>query len=65
MTPASVEVLDQFSEQFTFSDHALELEFKDKRRLREFWEKIRELFPASERRKGFSWAGRRRGAFIP
>ena len=45
-----VEVVDQFSEQFTFADHALELEFKDKGRLTEFLAKIRELFPDSERK---------------
>ena len=45
-----VEVLDQFSDQFTFTDHALELEFKDRRRLKEFWARIRELFPDSERK---------------
>jgi hypothetical protein len=31
-----VEVVDQFSDQFTFADHALGLEFKDKGRLTEF-----------------------------
>src|SRR5262245_48083881 len=39
-----VEVVEQFSDQFTFADHALELEFKDKGRLTEFLAKIRELF---------------------
>jgi|SRR5208283_624983 len=41
---------DQFHDHFTFTDHALGLEFKDKRRLIEFLEKIRELFPDSERK---------------
>src|SRR6266478_1443475 len=41
---------DQFSDQFTFTDHALGLEFKDKGRLTEFLAKIGELFPDSERR---------------
>jgi len=31
-----VELVDQFNDQFTFKDHALELEFKDKKRLTEF-----------------------------
>jgi steroid delta-isomerase-like uncharacterized protein len=45
-----VEAVDQFNDQFTFTDHALGLEFKDKGRLTEFSAKIRELFPDSERR---------------
>ena len=45
-----VEVAEQFNDQFTFTDHALELEFKDKERLIEFLAKIRERFPDSERR---------------
>src|SRR5258708_31674256 len=45
-----VEVVDQFSDQFTFTDHALGLEFKDKRRLAEFLAKISEWFPDSERK---------------
>ena len=45
-----VEVVDQFNDQFTFTDHALDLEFKDKGRLREFLAKIREHFPDSERK---------------
>jgi steroid delta-isomerase-like uncharacterized protein len=45
-----VEVVDQFNDQFTFTDHALGLQFKDKGRLTEFLAKIRELFPDSERR---------------
>ena len=46
----SVEIVDQFNDQFTFTDHALGLEFKDKGRLIEFLAKIRERFPDSERR---------------
>jgi ketosteroid isomerase-like protein len=38
------EVLEQFADDFTFNDHALTLEFTDKLRLREFFEKSRELF---------------------
>lgn len=45
-----VELIDQFNDQFTFTDHALELEFKDKERLTEFFAKLREHFPDSERR---------------
>ena len=45
-----VAVANQFIDQFTFTDHALGLEFKDKGRLTEFLAKIRELFPDSERR---------------
>jgi steroid delta-isomerase-like uncharacterized protein len=45
-----VEVVDQFSDQFTFIDHALELEFRDKERLTEFLAKIIGLFPDSERK---------------
>ena len=39
------EVLEQFADQFTFNDRTLTLGFKDKLRLREFFEKSRELFP--------------------
>ena len=42
--------MDQFSDRFTFTDHALGLEFKDKGRLTEFLAKTRELFPDSERK---------------
>jgi steroid delta-isomerase-like uncharacterized protein len=45
-----VAVANQLSDQFTFTDHALGLEFKDKGRLTEFLAKIRERFPNSERR---------------
>jgi len=45
-----VEVVDQFNDQFTFKDHALELEFKDKKRLTEFLAKVLELFPDCERK---------------
>jgi SnoaL-like domain len=37
--------VDQFDEHFKFTDHALGLEFVDKRRLIEFFHKSRELFP--------------------
>src|SRR3981189_2761899 len=45
-----VQVVDQFNDQFTFTDHAPDLEFKDKGRLREFLAKIRKHFPDSERK---------------
>ena len=44
------EAVDQFNDQFTFTDHALGLEFKDQERLIEFLAKIGERFPDSERR---------------
>jgi steroid delta-isomerase-like uncharacterized protein len=44
-----VELVDQFNNQFTFTDYALGLEFKDKERLTEFLAKTRERFPDSER----------------
>jgi len=37
--------VDQFDDHFKFTDHALGLEFIDKRRLIEFFHKSRELFP--------------------
>jgi steroid delta-isomerase-like uncharacterized protein len=45
-----VEVADQFNDQFTFTDHALGIEFKDKGHLTEFLAKIRERLPDSERK---------------
>src|ERR1700750_636505 len=45
-----VAAANQFNDQFTFTDHALGLEFKDKGRLIEFLAKTRELFPDSERK---------------
>src|SRR5580704_1107263 len=45
-----VAAANQFNDQFTFTDHALGLKFKDKGRLTEFWAKTRELFPDSERK---------------
>jgi len=44
-----VAAVDQFNDQFTFTDHALGLEFKDKGRLTEFWVKIGERFPDFKR----------------
>jgi SnoaL-like protein len=37
--------VDQFAHDFAFNDHALKLEFTDKRRLTEFFQKACELFP--------------------
>src|SRR5262249_40023522 len=37
------EAAAQFDDQFTFTDHALDLEFTDKSRLIEFFQKTREL----------------------
>jgi hypothetical protein len=39
------QAVDQFDDRFTFSDHALDLQFTDKRRLSGFFQKSRELFP--------------------
>jgi hypothetical protein len=43
----AAEAADQFDDHFTFSDHALGLEFSDRGRLSEFFQKSRELFPDS------------------
>jgi steroid delta-isomerase-like uncharacterized protein len=55
-----IEVVDQFNDQFTFTDHALGLQFKDKGRFTEFLVKIRECFPDSERRDNTLFSGRDR-----
>jgi ketosteroid isomerase-like protein len=39
------EAVDEFDDDFTFNDQALGLEFTDKGRLSEFFQKSRELFP--------------------
>jgi hypothetical protein len=39
------EAVDRFNDHFTFTDHALGLEFIDKERLTDFFQKSRELFP--------------------
>jgi len=39
------QAVDQFDDDLTFHDHALGLDFTDKRRLTEFFEKCREYFP--------------------
>jgi hypothetical protein len=52
-----VEAVDQFNEQFTFTDHALGLEFKDKGRFTEFLAKIRERFPDFETKANTLFSG--------
>jgi steroid delta-isomerase-like uncharacterized protein len=37
----------RFAEEFRFKDHGMGLEFKDKERLAEFFQKTRELYPDS------------------
>lgn len=44
-----ITALDQFDDEFTFIDHALELEFSAKDHLTEFFTKRRRLFPEFER----------------
>jgi steroid delta-isomerase-like uncharacterized protein len=39
-----------FAEEFRFNDHGMGLEFKDKERLVEFFQKARELYPDSLRK---------------
>jgi ketosteroid isomerase-like protein len=41
------EAIARFVEEFTFKDHGIGLEFKDKGRLFEFFRKTRELYPDS------------------
>ena len=52
-----VAAANQFNDQFTFTDHALGIEFKDKGRLTEFLAKIRERFPDSERKDNTLFSG--------
>src|SRR5262249_51366455 len=47
---------EQFRDRFTFSDHALGLEFKDKERLTEFLAKAREFFPDTQRTDNTIWS---------
>jgi steroid delta-isomerase-like uncharacterized protein len=37
----------RFAEEFSFKDHGVDLEFKNKERLAEFFRKVRELYPDS------------------
>jgi len=41
------DAVTRFAEEFRFKDHGIGLEFKDKERLREFFQKTRELYPHS------------------
>jgi hypothetical protein len=41
------DAVDQFDDHFSFNDHAFDLEFTEKERLSEFFQKSRELFPDS------------------
>jgi len=41
------DAVTRFAEDFRFKDHGIGLEFKDKEHLREFFQKIRELYPHS------------------
>src|SRR5262244_1616275 len=51
-----VEAAEQFTDRFTFTDHALGLEFKDKERLTEFLAKAREFFPDNQRTDNTIWS---------
>ena len=51
-----VEAAEQFRDRFTFTDHALGLEFKDKARLTEFLAKAREFFPDTQRTDNTIWS---------
>jgi steroid delta-isomerase-like uncharacterized protein len=41
------DAIARFAEEFTFKDRGIGLEFKDKQRLTEFFQKTREFFPES------------------
>ena len=41
------DAVTRFAEECRFKDHGIGLEFKDKERLREFFQKTRELYPHS------------------
>jgi hypothetical protein len=41
------DAVTRFAEEFRFKDHGIGLEFKDKERLREFFQKICGLYPHS------------------
>ena len=41
------DAIDRFSEEFRFEDHGIGVEFTDKERLAEFFQKTRELYPDS------------------
>jgi steroid delta-isomerase-like uncharacterized protein len=50
-----VEAAEQFKDRFTFTDHALGLEFKDKERLTEFLAMARNFFPDTQRTDNTIW----------
>src|SRR3984957_6110436 len=41
------DAIASFAEEFSFKDHGVDLEFKNKERLAEFFRKVRELYPDS------------------
>jgi hypothetical protein len=41
------DAVDEFAENFCFNDRGIALEFTDRERLREFFQKERELYPDS------------------
>ena len=43
------DAIARFAEEFTFKDHGIALEFKDKERLAEFFQQTQELYPDSLR----------------
>jgi steroid delta-isomerase-like uncharacterized protein len=43
------DAIARFAEEFTFKDHGIGLEFKDRERLAEFFQKAQELYPDSLR----------------
>jgi len=43
------DVMARFAEEFAFKDHGIGLEFKDRERLAEFFQKAQELYPDSLR----------------
>ena len=53
-----VEAAEQFRDRFTFTDHALGLEFKDKLRLTEFLAKAHEFFPGTQRTDDAIWSSK-------
>jgi steroid delta-isomerase-like uncharacterized protein len=53
-----VEAAEQFGDRFTFTDHALGLEFNDKVRLTEFLAKAREFFPDTHRTDNTIWSSK-------
>jgi steroid delta-isomerase-like uncharacterized protein len=50
------DAIARFAEEFTFKDHGIGLEFKDKERLAEFFQKAQELYPDSLRQTHTTFA---------